>query len=249
MPRLLAFAFALTVVAGANASPRRPLPQAPSELAGPGIPSWLTAPSRATPRLGGRGYVFPVYGAASPVADTFGAFRGDVSGGWHHGDDVYAPVGSPVLAVADGVVFSVGWNAVGGWRLWLQDAHGNEFYYAHLSAYSPLAVDGAVVRAGDVLAFVGDTGDAEGTPPHLHFEIHPAGLLRRGYDGAVDPTAYLDAWRRARASIGLEAAAVRIAAGRQPSGTVPRAGAILLGRTDISSASGLDPRSLRRALR
>ena len=86
------------------------------------------------------------------------------------------------------------------------------------------------------------------SPSHLHFEIHPAGLLARGYDGAVDPTSYLDAWRRAPASVGLEAAAVRIAAGRS-SGTAPRPGAILLGRTDISSASGLDPRSLRRALR
>ena len=249
MPRLLAVAvLALIVVAAASAAPRRPLPQAPSELVGPEIPLWLTAPSRASPRLGGRDYVFPVYGAPSPVADTFGAFRSDVSGGWHHGDDIFAPIGSPVLAVADGVVFSVGWNAVGGWRLWLQDTRGNEFYYAHLSGYSPLAVDGSVVRAGDVLAFVGDSGDAEGTPPHLHFEIHPAGLLGRGYDGAVDPTSYLDAWPRPPFSVGLEAAAVRIAAGRS-SGTAPKPGAVLLGRTDISSASGLDPRSLLRKLR
>jgi len=276
MPRLLAVVLALAAVSGtstavaleqraapgahaglaavrelqvrhAETTARMPLPEAPLSLAGPGIPPALTAPTRATPRLGGRGYVFPVYGPAS-FGDTFGAPRSDVSGGWHHGDDIFAPIGSPVLAVADGLVFSVGWNAVGGWRLWLRDARGNEFYYAHLSAYSALAVDGAVVRAGDVLAFVGDTGDAEGTPPHLHFEIHPVGLLGRGYGGAVDPTSYLDVWRRAPASVGLEAAAVRIASGR-PSGTAPEPGAVLLGRADISSASGLDPRSLRRALR
>ena len=48
-------------------------------------------------------------------------------------------------------MFSVGWNDIGGWRLWLRDRAGNEFYYAHLSAYSPLAVNGRQVKAGDVL--------------------------------------------------------------------------------------------------
>jgi hypothetical protein len=108
-------------------------------------------------------------------------------------------------------------------------------------------VDGAVVRAGDVLGFVGDSGDAEGTPSHLHFEIHPVRLLGRGYDGAVDPTSYLDGWRRAPQDVRFEAAADRTASA-QPSGIAPRPGAILLRQTDISTASGLDPRSLRRAL-
>jgi murein DD-endopeptidase MepM/ murein hydrolase activator NlpD len=236
--------------ANAQAGSRAPLPPAPSspvpEPGGLGIPPLLSTPPGVTPALGQGGYVFPVYGPSEYI-DTFGAFRSDVSGGWHHGDDVFAPIGSPVLAVADGVVFSVGWNAVGGWRLWLRDARGNEFYYAHLSAYSPLAVDGAVVRAGDVLGFVGDSGDAEGTPSHLHFEIHPVRLLGRGYDGAVDPTTYLERWRRAPNDVRFEAAADRIASA-QPTGSAPRPGAVLLGETDISSASGLDPRSLRRAV-
>ena len=146
-----------------------------------------------TPKLTAGGYVFPVYGNSSFI-DTFGAFRGDVSGGWHHGDDIFAALGSPLLAVAHGTVFSVGWNKVGGWRLWLRDDQGNEFYYAHLSAYSPLAVNGAIVQAGDVLGFVGNSGDAQGTPYHLHFEVHPVGLLGLGYDGAVDPTSYLTGW-------------------------------------------------------
>lgn len=225
--------------ASAQAGLPAPLPLAPSSPAAPepqglGIPPVFSAPPRATPSLGQAGYVFPVYGPSSFV-DTFGAFRGNVSGDWHHGDDVYAPVGTPLLAVADGLVFSVGWNAVGGWRLWLRDARGNEFYYAHLSAYSPLAVDGAVVRAGDVLGFVGDTGDAEGTPSHLHFEIHPVRLLGRGYDGAVDPTAYLDSWRRPPLEIRFEAAADRTASA-QVSGLAPKPGAFLAGQTDISSS-------------
>ena len=150
-----------------------------------------------TAQLSTGGYVFPVYGPAS-FGDTFGAPRADVSGGWHHGEDIFAPLGTPLLAVADGTVFSVGWNDIGGWRLWLRDRAGNEFYYAHLSAYSPLAVNGRQVKAGDVLGFMGKTGDAEFSPVHLHFEIHPVSLLARGYDGAVAPYPFLNAWRRAQ---------------------------------------------------
>jgi hypothetical protein len=191
-----------------------------------------------------QGYVFPVYGP-SGYGDTFGAFRGDVPGGWHHGDDIFAPLGAPVLAVADGVVFSVGPNPIGGNRLWLQDGAGNQYYYAHLSAYTPLARDGTHVHAGDVLGFVGNTGDAAGGPYHLHFEVHPASLLFLGYDGAVDPTPYLDAWKHLQS--------VRFPAGvawaPQPlHSLLPPPGAMLLQSTDISTASGLDPNSLTQAI-
>jgi len=108
----------------------------------PGVPyPVLLTPPDVTPKLTAGGYVFPVYGP-SAYGDTFGAPRGDVAGGWHHGDDIFAPLGAPLLAVADGTVFSVGWNHVGGYRLWLRDRGGNEFYYAHLSAYTSLAVNG-----------------------------------------------------------------------------------------------------------
>ena len=139
--------------------------------------------------------MFPVYGPSS-FGDTFGAPRGDIASGWHHGDDIFGQLGSPLLAVADGTVFSVGWNDIGGYRLWLRDKAGNEFYYAHLSAYSPFAVNGNQVKAGTVLGFMGNTGDASTTPYHLHFEIHPVGLLYLGYDGAVNPYTYLLAWQR-----------------------------------------------------
>jgi murein DD-endopeptidase MepM/ murein hydrolase activator NlpD len=210
-----------------------------------GPPVQTTIPD-VTPKLTAGGYVFPVYGP-SAYGDTFGAPRGDVSGGWHHGDDIFAPLGAPVLAVADGTVFSVGWNDVGGWRLWLRDHEGNEFYYAHLSAYTSLAVNGRHVHAGDVLGFVGNTGDAATTPFHLHFEIHPVSLLFLGYDGAVNPTEYLDAWKR------LEDVKIRAAVpfSLLPAAAVtnaPTPGAILLGSSDISTANGLDPGSLRRAM-
>ena len=116
-----------------------------------------------------------MYGTAS-FGDSFGAPRPDVPGGWHHGEDIFAAAGTPLLAVADGTLHTIGFNRIGGYRLWLRDTQGNEFYYAHLSAYSPLAVEGRSVQAGDVIGFVGDTGDADGGAPHLHFEIHPAAM-------------------------------------------------------------------------
>jgi murein DD-endopeptidase MepM/ murein hydrolase activator NlpD len=236
--------------ADAQAARSAPLPPAPSEPGAlPGEPgsqqqAVLARPLTVTPSLGQSGYVFPVAGASSFI-DTFGAYRGDVPGGWHHGDDIFAAVGTPVVAVAQGTVFSVGWNPVGGWRLWLEDDRGNEFYYAHLSAYSPLAVDGERVAAGDVLGFVGDTGDAEGTPSHLHFEVHPVGLLGIGYDGAVDPTGYLSSWRRWH-TMGDEAP-TGVTADPPSSHTPPPAAAMRVSSSDISAASGLDPDSLRRA--
>jgi murein DD-endopeptidase MepM/ murein hydrolase activator NlpD len=210
-----------------------------------GGPLVLTPPT-VTPGLTAGGYVFPIYGP-SAYGDSFGAPRGDVSGGWHHGDDIFAPLGAPVLAVASGTVFSVGWNDVGGWRLWLRDSGGNEFYYAHLSAYTSLAVDGRHVSAGQVLGFVGNTGDAQGTPFHLHFEVHPVSMLFLGYDGAVNPTRYLNAWQRLEDIRILPA--VPFAAQLATTRNAPTPGAILLQSTDISTASGLDPGSLRRAMR
>ena len=192
-------------------------------------------PANVQPQLTQKGYVFPVYGQAS-FSDDFRAGRATT--GWHHGNDIFAPFGAPILAVADGELFLVGWNTIGGNRLWLRDGQGNEFYYAHLSAFSPLARDGARVRAGDVIGFVGNSGDALGTPPHLHFEIHPAGLLWLGYDGVVNPYPYLLAWKRLLdVSFDTEWA--------PPPGRARAAGAVLLLAEDIATESGLDWSGMR----
>jgi hypothetical protein len=149
-----------------------------------------------TPPLGFRPshYVFPVDGGAS-YGDTYGANRSDIYDGWHHGDDLFSPLGTPVVAVANGKLSLVGWNELGGWRLWLTDGDGNSFYYAHLAGYSRWVLSHPNVRAGQVVGFLGRTGDAFTTTPHLHFEIHPQQFLDLGYDGAVDPTPYLQKWR------------------------------------------------------
>jgi len=152
-------------------------------------------PLTARPSLGYKPghYVFPVNGGASYV-DTYGANRSDIYDGWHHGDDLFAKLGTPILAVATGKLSLVGWNEVGGWRLWLTDGKGNSFYYAHLAGYSRWILHHPNVKAGQVVGFLGRTGDAFTTEPHLHFEIHPQLYLDRGYDGAVDPTTYLQKW-------------------------------------------------------
>jgi Peptidase family M23 len=231
-------------VAKPKPKPKPIEPEKKVEKPGSSLPPIQKIPLGVFPKLTAGGYVFPVYGPAS-YTDTFGAPRADT--GWHHGEDIFAPLGAPILAVASGTVYSVGWNDIGGLRLWLQDRAGNEFYYAHLSAYSPLAVNGAQVRAGDVLGFVGNTGDAEHTPYHLHFEIHPTSLLYKGYDGAVAPYSYLNAWKH------LTDLPLTSVSGWAPlisdSSHAPKPGAILLQSHDISSATGLEPASLRRAMR
>jgi hypothetical protein len=200
-------------------APLSSAPQPPASVQQP--------PPNVEPKLTAAGYVFPIYGPASP-SDSFGAPRTTT---WHHGNDIFAPLGAPILAVADGTLFRVGWNDVGGNRFWLRDGAGNEFYYAHLSAFSPLAQEGAQVKAGDVIGFVGTTGDAAGTPPHLHFEIHPRELLWMGYDGAIDPYPYLTAWLR------LDDLA--FGSWTPEPGPAPKVGAVLLQADDISSLSGL----------
>ena len=229
--------------------PVRPnLPQAPEPpdpgTAVPGGP--VLAPPEVTAELSAGGYVFPLFGDNVSFGDSFGAPRSNIPGGWHHGEDIFAPAGTPILAVADGTIHTVGFIKLGGYRLWLRDDQGNDFYYAHLSAYTTLAIDGQRVEAGDVIGFVGDTGDAEGGAPHLHFEIHPASMVGLGYDGVIAPYPILVAWRRAE-DISFSAGRVYILVGPRAS-TLPPPGAVLLRADDIAPTSGLVPGALERAL-
>ena len=235
-----------------NDPPTRPdgrpdqLPRAPEpdDVGGEVAGGPVKVAPEVSAKLSSGGYVFPIYGTAS-FGDSFGGPRPNIPGGWHHGEDIFAAEGTPLLAVADGTIHTVGFTKIGGYRLWLRDTEGNEFYYAHLSAYSPLAVEGRSVEAGDVIGFVGGTGDAGGTM-HLHFEIHPSSMAGLGYDGVVAPYSILLAWRRAD-DISFSAGRLFVPIGPD-STTLPPPGAVLLEADDIAATSGLVPGALENAL-
>ena len=133
----------------------------------------------------------PVAGAtAKNVQSFFGAAR-DGGRRSHHGVDIFAARGTPVRAAASGIVTSVGPNGLGGNTIWItRPARGESHYYAHLDRQ--LVTPGTYVNEGDVIGLVGNTGNARGTAPHLHFGIYTAG-------GPVDPLPYIAAQRtRAR---------------------------------------------------
>lgn len=120
------------------------------------------------PYLGSAGYC-PV-GPVHSFTDTWHAAR---SGGRkHQGSDVFAPYGSPGYAVVDGVIDKWSSGGLGGVALWLRADNGDRYYYAH--NVSNVAQVGQRVRAGQLIAYVGTTGNAATTPAHIHFEAHPA---------------------------------------------------------------------------
>jgi murein DD-endopeptidase MepM/ murein hydrolase activator NlpD len=122
------------------------------------------------------GFVFPV-GDPHTFGDSFGAPRmmGSQYEHAHQGTDIMAPFGTPLLACERGLITEMGTDVLGGTKLWLKGESGTYYYYAHLSAFAEGLAVGDVVEAGDPVGLVGDTGNARGGAPHLHFEIHPEG--------------------------------------------------------------------------
>jgi murein DD-endopeptidase MepM/ murein hydrolase activator NlpD len=126
--------------------------------------------------------LFPVRGRGrGNIQSFFGAARGARG---HQGIDIFAPRGTPVVAATDGWISSTDPNELGGNVVWLWDERrGQSLYYAHLDRHAVRRGDR--VAKGDVLGFVGNTGNARTTAPHLHF-----GIYRRGL-GAIDPLYYV----------------------------------------------------------
>ena len=87
---------------------------------------------------------------------------------------MFAPIGTPVAAIVDGSVLRKTSSAAGGVSLYYTGSDGYEYFYAHLKGYAEVS-PGQKMAAGDHLGFVGDTGNAAGGPPHLHFEARPNG--------------------------------------------------------------------------
>ena len=112
------------------------------------------------------------------IADTWHAPRG--TDRLHEGQDIFAPKGTPVLSATSGFVYNIGENNLGGQTVSVIGAGGRVYYYAHLDAYAPGLAVGDRVTTRTVLGYVGTTGNAQGTPPHLHFGIYTS-------SGAINP--------------------------------------------------------------
>lgn len=121
----------------------------------------------------------PVQGVrARQIADTFGAPRG--SDRSHQGVDIFAARGTAVVAATPGIIVSIREQGLGGRQIWVIGPARQRHYYAHLQQWAPELAVGDIVQPGDVLGSVGDSGNARGTPPHLHYGIYAEG-------GALDP--------------------------------------------------------------
>jgi murein DD-endopeptidase MepM/ murein hydrolase activator NlpD len=112
------------------------------------------------------------------IADTWQAPRGTER--VHEGQDIFAPKGTPIFSATSGYVYKIGENNLGGQTVSVIGAGGRVYYYAHLDSDAPGLAEGDPVNTKTLLGYVGTTGNAQGTPPHLHFGIYTS-------DGAINP--------------------------------------------------------------
>ena len=112
------------------------------------------------------------------VTNTWHAPRG--TDRRHEGQDIFAPKGTPILSATDGYIIRIGENSLGGQTVSVMGSGGRVYYYAHLDSYAPRIEEGDYVTTKTVLGYVGTTGNAAGTPPHLHFGVYSSG-------GAINP--------------------------------------------------------------
>ena len=122
-------------------------------------------------------------GPAHSFTDTYGESRG--GGRAHEGVDVFAPYGSGVYAVESGTIKRAYTSSRGGKTIWLLGNSGTEYWYMHQSANS--VSTGQSVTVGERIGSVGDSGNAQGRSPHVHFEVHPGG------GGPINPTPFVRA--------------------------------------------------------
>lgn len=120
----------------------------------------------------GMGLFMPVVGVQPH--DLYNSWGDSRDGGRrrHKGIDIFAPKGTGIVAVADGIISYIGEQPKGGLCLWLTTENGASFYYAHLDRWAAGLFEGMEVRSGDLLGHVGNTGNAKTTPPHLHFAVN-----------------------------------------------------------------------------
>ena len=112
------------------------------------------------------------------ITDTWDAPRGD--GRKHEGQDIFAPRGTPILSATSGYIYNIGEDNLGGHTVSVISKGGRVYYYAHLDSYARGIKIGDRISTRTVLGYVGTTGNAQGTPPHLHFGVYTS-------TGAINP--------------------------------------------------------------
>ncbi|MDH5835128.1 M23 family metallopeptidase [Luteimonas kalidii] len=155
-----------------------------SGTSAPPSPTGPPAPNAAAPS----GLVVPVQGIApGDLADTFGDARSGER--MHEALDIMAPAGTPVLAVADGHVEKLFDSERGGLTVYQFEPSGAWcYYYAHLQSYAPGLAEGQALKRGDVIGFVGSSGNADPAAPHLHFAVFALTPERQWWTGTpVNP--------------------------------------------------------------
>lgn len=133
---------------------------------------------------------FPVKGYERVLRDNFDEPRGKSP---HEALDIMAPRGTPVIAVEDGTVAKLFKSIPGGITIYQFDPSGTlAYYYAHLDRYAPGLREGGAVKRGEVIGYVGSTGNAHADAPHLHFAVYALGAERKWWKGvAINPHAAL----------------------------------------------------------
>ncbi|HDS1834842.1 MULTISPECIES: M23 family metallopeptidase [Stenotrophomonas] len=147
-----------------------------------------TAPSAARTADAPSGLLLPVQGVlASQLRDTFTDARSE--GRVHDAIDIMADTGTPVLAVADGTVEKLFDSERGGLTIYQFEPSGRWcYYYAHLQRYADGLAEKQVIKRGEVIGYVGSTGNASAEAPHLHFEVHMLGPERQWWKGeSINP--------------------------------------------------------------
>jgi hypothetical protein len=171
--------------------------------------------------------MIPVAGvAASQLQDTFGDNRGSDGERAHEALDIMAPRGTPVLAASDGKVEKLFTSVPGGLTIYQFDPTRTwAYYYAHLDRYAPGLAEGRQLKRGDVIGYVGSTGNASEDAPHLHFAIFVLGPGKRWWQGtAIDPYPLLKAPKSTRKKTArrLPGRVVRTVMPDEPSALSPR---------------------------
>jgi murein DD-endopeptidase MepM/ murein hydrolase activator NlpD len=117
-----------------------------------------------------RKILMPLQVPKKQVANTWQAPRG--ANRLHEGQDIFAPRGTPTYSATRGYIYNIGQNGLGGQTVSVIGAGGRVYYYAHFDSYAPGISEGDYVTPQTVLGYVGTTGNAQGTPPHLHFGVY-----------------------------------------------------------------------------